>query len=288
MLTISIILLLLTYFFIIINSEDNDTFKEMRFRFLVETHIPITVSTPELWQNDCSIRTKLLDDNVQRYNMCSIIGRCIGRLKYDKLYTFLLADEDNLELPVFVSDEPFIILHMSYQLYGISSDISENIANHFIELVGTEIIGSDKWIYNRWLYTAGTALSTTITSADYILQEEPILIQKLKEEDNDNTNTMNINMNMDHSVVSVKGDDDDEWITIGITSCRRLSHFLDTMKHLQAALPSYSWGSKSNSNSNTCKRQSKSYLIRRVIIVDDYSFESDREIMLKAWVLNFA
>ena len=106
-------LLLLTYLFIIVDGEDNNTsksnFKEMRFRFLVETHIPITVSTPKSWQKECSTRTKLLDDNVQRYNMCSIIGRCIGRLKYDKLYTFLLADENNLEIPIFAGDEPFII-----------------------------------------------------------------------------------------------------------------------------------------------------------------------------------
>ena len=273
-------LLLLTYLFIIVDGEDNNTsksnFKEMRFRFLVETHIPITVSTPKSWQKECSTRTKLLDDNVQRYNMCSIIGRCIGRLKYDKLYTFLLADENNLEIPIFAGDEPFIILHMSYQLYGISSDISENIANHFIELVGSEIIGSDKWIYNRWLYAAGTALSTTVTSADYILEEESTLLDKL-EEDNQRINSNNV----DQTIVPIKRDEDDEWITIGITSCRRLSHFLDTMKHLQAALPSYSWGLESSPN--TCNSDPKGNLIRRVIIVDDYSSESDRDIMLKTY-----
>jgi len=157
-------------------------------------------------------------------------------------------------MPLYEGDDPGLVLYAARHLHGLDGNGAEAAASALLRHTGLEVLYSEAWAETRARHIVPLAAyhhasGSFYGSAPLRFSPEEVPLQTIAA-----------------PVASGEGKYAGEGITMAVTTCRRLGHFLATMRAVERQL-----GPLPNA------------LLPRVIVVDDGSSPEDRQAMQSAF-----
>lgn len=211
------------------------------------------------------VSTADLRDILVGYTMCTMVSRILTREGEGELIGSVDLGPGSAPFQLFRGDDPGMLLFITHNLMGVTEVYSERIAETLLTLSGQshnaqgremtaweyfEMQSSPEWMDARasWASPYFPFFFSEGSPYEYLAGREVTAAQAVDLSSSDT------------GPITSSG------ITLGITTCKRLKHFLTTVKALTDSL-----GSLPNA------------LIERVVVVDDGSSDEDREAMRHAY-----
>ena len=195
----------------------------------------------------CQLAVKKVPDSLMRFTLCSVVSRLVMREHEEVVLSATLPNGNVMALHQ--GDDPGLIMYAARQLYGCTGGEVEAVAAAFLDRVPLHVLHSPQWMETR--------ARNILPAVSYHFSSPQSIYHGI---------TLRYTPYSSPQASRSPSSTAPFAITLGITTCRRLAHFLRTMRALMDLL-----GPLPNA------------FISRVIVVDDGSSEEDRAAMRAAF-----